>query len=434
MTSILICHAQDDAAAAKDLGAALATRGLRVWFVGDVAKDPNWLSALYIYSGVVILWSKTSIGSLQIQEYARAAHLVNRLVPVRAEALTVESLPTEFRLLSTPLISDLDAIERVLAHLRPPTIAPETPDWTHGGKRVVLDVGGRGPGAKSIWSDFDRGGKRSAPEVGAAEPRRHPFETLDIGSGSGGASRRRTEGVGAAAEPSRPFPRPSSPSPNAGSRTEGVGSADGAKPRITSVVAPQHEALAVEAGRMVHKIPEKMWVGEPEPVEVRLGRAETEGLTQGLVGRGALSSQDIPILETMSVSIYANGGAFDIERQSETTQLVSRDRLKGTAFEQADYGRWVWLITPRKSGTHQLFVKVSASLKDSRGLPTSASLPDREFPVSVSVHTGKATVRILRRSLLAAGGAIGAGLLGAITQELWWPKLKVLLQSGGWLN
>ena len=199
--------------------------------------------------------------------------------------------------------------------------------------------------------------------------------------------------------------------------------------------APQQEALAVEAGRLVHKIPQKMWVGEQETVEVRLGRAETEGLTQGLVGRGALTSQDIPILETMSVSLYAKGGTFDIERQSETTQLVSGGgQLKGTPFEQADYGRWIWLVTPRKTGAHMLFVRVSASLKDSRGLPTSASLPDREFPVSVSVHAGKTTIRILRRGLLGVGGAVGAGLLGAITQELWWPKLKMLLQSWGWLG
>ena len=178
-----------------------------------------------------------------------------------------------------------------------------------------------------------------------------------------------------------------------------------------------------------------MWVGEQETIEVRLGRAATEDLTHGLVGRGALSSQDMPILETMSVSLYAKGGTFEIERQAETTQLVSGGgQLKGTAFEQASYGRWIWLVTPRKTGAHMLFVRVSASLKDSRGLPTSTSLPDREFPVSVSVHAGKASIRILRRGLLGVGGAVGAGLLGAITQDLWWPKLKLLLESWGWLG
>ena len=35
-------------------------------------------------------------------------------------------------------------------------------------------------------------------------------------------------------------------------------------------------------------------------------------------------------------------GAFDIERQSETTQLVSGEHLKGTAFEQADYLKIGW--------------------------------------------------------------------------------------------
>ncbi len=408
MGSILICHAQEDAASAEELGAALTKRGLKVWFVGDAAKDPNWLSALYIYDSVVVFWSQTSVVLVQFHDIARAALKVNRLLPVRAENLAVERLPAEFRKLNTPLISDQEGITRVLGHIRPPAEPP-----------VPRQAGAA---------------ERPAPEVGAAEPRREPLQPGSIGSGSRASPIRRTEGIGAAAEPLRPPMSPSSVRDDTRFRIEGVGAATPAAPRSIAAAAPQQEALAVEAGRLVHKIPEKMWIGEPEVVEVRLGRAASEALTQGLVGRGALTSQDIPILETMSVSIYAKGGAFDIERQSETTQLVSSEHLKGTAFEQADYGRWVWQVTPRKTGAHQLFVRVSASLKDSRGLPTSTSLPDREFPVSVSVHTGKTAVRIVRRGLLAAGGTVGAGLLGAITQEMWWPKLKVLLQSWGWLD
>ncbi len=415
MASILICHALEDVAAAGVLATELTKRGIRVWFIGDAAKDPGWLSALHIYDGVAVIWSETSIGSVEFHEVARAALAANRLLPLRLKELAVERLPAEFRKLNTPLISDVDSITLVLTQLRP---RPEPP----APRRI---------GAS----------ERAAPEVGAAEPRRSPFDHLDIGSGSGAERRPRTEGIGAAADPPRRFPRtPDSfelgSTAKSKPRVEGVGAASSMPPRAASPpAAPQQEALAVEAGRLVHKIPQKMWVGEQETVEVRLGRAETDALTQGLVGRGALSSQDIPILETMSVSLYAKGGTFDIERQSETTQLVSGGgQLKGTPFVQADYGRWIWLVTPRRTGAHLLFVRVSASLKDSRGLPTSASLPDREFPVSVSVHAGKTTVRILRRGLFGIGGTVGAGLLGAITQDLWWPKLKILLQSWGWLG
>jgi hypothetical protein len=73
-------------------------------------------------------------------------------------------------------------------------------------------------------------------------------------------------------------------------------------------------------------------------------------------------------------------------------------------------------------------------LKDSRGVPTSARLPDREFKVAVSVHAGKETIRFLTRTAIAFGGAVGAALLGTITRELWWPKIKVLLQAWGLIN
>ena len=137
------------------------------------------------------------------------------------------------------------------------------------------------------------------------------------------------------------------------------------------------------------------------------------------------------IVETMSINLVSSPGAFDIERQSETTQLVMNDLIAGSAFEKDDFGRWTWLVTPKKAGAHQLILKVSAGLKDSRGVPTSARLPDREFKVAVSVNAGKVTIRFLSRSAIAIGGAIGAGFIGVITQELWWPKIKALLQAWG---
>lgn len=229
-------------------------------------------------------------------------------------------------------------------------------------------------------------------------------------------------------------------------RAEGVGSSgsapyhiDALQPAPTertvsrrpSETPPSQKSIEAEAGRLAHKIPDRMWVGEPEQVEVRLGREDAAGLTTALGGRGSLTTADIPIVETMSISLISSPGAFDIERQSETTQLVMNDLIADTAFEKEDFGRWTWLVTPKKPGAHQLILKVSAGLKDSRGVPTSARLPDREFKVAVSVNAGKATVRFLSRTAIAVGGAIGAALLGTITQELWWPKIKAFLQAWG---
>lgn len=393
MASVYICHVHEDRIAAEKLAAALAGQGYRLLIDGDLddVQRADLAANLKQCHAVVVLLSTAIAASQFIHTIVGEANRLGLLVLVRVSGLSAKKLATEYGIGHSIDENDFDGICRAITFV----------SLKASGSSARRSVAGPAvePGSPS-------------PRPSYAPPR---------------------EGIGAAAESAR-FPLSPSSDRYSATRTEGVGAAAGAIARPAAVAAPQQEALAAEAGRLVHKIPEKMWVGEQETVEVRLGRAAAEGLTQGLVGRGALSSQDIPILETMSVSIYTKGGAFDIERQSETTQLVSGEHLKGTAFEQADYGRWVWQVTPRKTGAHQLFVRVSASLKDSRGLPTSTSLPDREFPVSVSVHTGKTAVRIVRRGLLAAGGAVGAGLLGAITQELWWPKLKTLLQSLGWLG
>ena len=193
-------------------------------------------------------------------------------------------------------------------------------------------------------------------------------------------------------------------------------------------------ALEIEAGRLVHRIPAKMWLGQQEIVEVRLGRAATADVAKGLAGRGALTVEDVPIVETMSVSLYGAPGAFTIERQSETSQLVMSDLVKGTPLESEDFGRWVWLVTPRKTGTQQLYVKVSAALKDSRGVPTTAKLPDKEFRVSVAVHTGRATIAVVKRTLPALLLAALGGLVAAFSRDVWWPKLYATLRGLGWLS
>ena len=253
-----------------------------------------------------------------------------------------------------------------------------------------------------------------------------------------------TPGIASAIAALGVAPGPKDPQLRRRPEREGVGAATASPYRVTPIekdsaadapsAAKGTEALAVEAGRLVHKIPEKMWVGVEETVEIRLGRRDAQDLATGLAGRGALISEEIPVVETMSISVYSSPGAFTIERQSETTQLVIGDAVKGTAFENGDFGRWTWSVTPKKTGGHQLFVKVSAGLKDSRGLPTTCRLPDRVFKVSVSVDTGKATLAIVRRTVPALLLAAAGGLVAAFTRDVWWPKLYGLLRSMGWLG
>lgn len=431
-SKVYVCHAPEDMTAARELAAALIRLGHSVWL--DDQPGPiggSDIPGLEELDGVVVVWSEASIASARVQDIANRALQSKRLICVHVEAFPATRMPPPFDTMIAVKVSDVEGICNALLALKFGLKYPSQTEVPQASPRGVTSDSAvlSSPTPRNVTSDsarlarlpeidtslFDLRGRQSPRRVGAAE------RTPDVGAGGRPRDDRRPLGVGAGTGPTV--------------KPEGIGAAGTVRATPPPSALREQQALGVQAGRLVHKIPQKMWVGEQETVEVRLGRAATEELTQGLVGRGALSSQDIPILETMSVSLYAKGSTFEIERQSETTQLVSGgDQLKGTPFEQANYGRWIWLVTPRKTGAHMLFVRVSASLKDSRGLPTSASLPDREFPVSVSVHAGKTTIRILRRGLLGLGGAAGAGLLGAITQDLWWPKLKILLQSWGWIG
>src|SRR5262249_58242561 len=105
-------------------------------------------------------------------------------------------------------------------------------------------------------------------------------------------------------------------------------------------------ALEIDAGRLAYQIPRRMWVNHPETVEVRLGRTQAKGLTQGFAGRGEVTTEDIPIVETMSVSLMCEPGAFNIVARSEKDQLVKPDLVLGTPFHSDDFGRWGWLGPP----------------------------------------------------------------------------------------
>jgi len=188
-------------------------------------------------------------------------------------------------------------------------------------------------------------------------------------------------------------------------------------------------ALEIDAGRLAYQIPRRMWVNLPETVEVRLGRTQARGLTHGFGGRGEVKTEDIPIVETMSVSLVCEAGAFDIESRSEKDQLVKPDLVLGTAFHSDDFGRWVWLVTPRQRGEHTLLVKVSAAIRDSRGLPTTSSLPDKTFAVSVRVQIMRAAGLALLRAAPRLAWVVVTTLVGIFTKDYWWPAIRHLI---GW--
>jgi hypothetical protein len=188
-------------------------------------------------------------------------------------------------------------------------------------------------------------------------------------------------------------------------------------------------ALKKEAGQLAYQVPKTMRRGVAEIVEVRLGLAHRK-VTIGFMGSGDIAIENLPIVETMTVSLYGSPGAFQITRQSRGTQLVTGTLIRNASLDHDRFGRWLWEVTPKRVGTQELIIKVSADLSDSRGVATSESYPDRTFTVSVRVNYGSASMRVVKWT---ATGAV-TGLAGAYTHHVWWPKVKVMLTNVGWLS
>lgn len=189
------------------------------------------------------------------------------------------------------------------------------------------------------------------------------------------------------------------------------------------IPTPQR-ALEIEAGRLAYQIPRRMWRGVTETVEVRLGRLDASDFRLGFVGRGGIRTEHVPIVETMAVSLVCEPGAFHVVARSKEEQLVKPDIVKGTAFHQTDFGKWIWLVTPRKSGEHTLLVKVSARIRDSRDLPSTATLPDKIIGVTVQVNVRRAVLEAARRAAPHFAWAIVTALVGVFTRDYWWPTIR----------
>lgn len=202
--------------------------------------------------------------------------------------------------------------------------------------------------------------------------------------------------------------------------------------RAPSADVDPRRVLEVENGKLVEKIPRKMVVGVREPVEVRLGR-QAENIGHGLVGSGTLTEHTVDIVETMAVELLAPDGAFTIEGASPTIQLVKRDVLSGTGYERFadEWGKWIWYVTPRERGSHPLSIRVSASVLDSRRVPTSATLPDKNIEIAVAISVAKTTGAIIGKGARLAAGAVVTGIVGGFTKDYWWPLLRAVLDGLG---
>ncbi len=192
----------------------------------------------------------------------------------------------------------------------------------------------------------------------------------------------------------------------------------------------------VSSGRLIENIPRQMTVAQKTTVEVRLGNPNAMGIGHGFAGPGELEEHLVNIVETMAVQLVADRDTFEIESTSPREQVIKRGRFKGTPYEHlglAEFGQWIFYVTPKERGTHKLALRISAEI----GGHGHATLPDRLIPVDVIVDYKKEGVALgTHAAKLAFTGSV-TGLFGAIvggvTSKYWWPPLEAWMRSMGWL-
>lgn len=393
MARILICHVPKDGSVARDLGSALMGRGHFVSFDGEPDQPRDDRSArLRQFEAVIVVWTETSAQNAGLSDIAREVMPLNQLVPVRAEDLSTARLPLMFRKLSMIVPRDIDGIARVVARMSTAASSMREMAERDTARRTA-------PGTEQSVANAARGSPYVAgrPRPKSADPAaRVQGDTFQYKPGQDKAAAPPPVVEQSAAVWARPLlalPEADADAAAYGERQTvahaALGSARDARPsgsqqeRPAAAVATAEDlGRAVDAGLLVQRIPGTMWLGEPVTVEFTLGRDFIAGLAQSGAPQDVAEVRQS--LETLSLSLYGEAAAFEIERQSERTQFVNL-KLAMAARDPETFGRWAWLVTPRAAGAHDVVVRVSALMRDRNGVPAPVALPDRRFTVTVEV-------------------------------------------------
>lgn len=393
MARILICHVPKDGSIARDVGSALMARGHFVSFDGEPdAPRADRSTRLRQFEAVVVVWTETSYQSVGLAQIARDMLPLNVLIPVRSDDLAISRLPLTFRKLNMLSPRDFDGLGRLIARLS--SAASSMKDIAR--QVAKLEAEPRGPLQPIIpRAPAPAAGPRQ-PRTEAIIPAQHAQHTarsplhLDLPDV--------TDSADVAPLPeaavSTPNPLVSPPlapkawkpthahnghqrfEPAPAAKTEPAVPLPEEPSPYSAIANAQEFSQAIEAGLLLHYIPEMMWLGEAGMVEVRLDREVLEGFFSGVAG-GSL-------IETLSLSLYGTGDAFEIERLSERTQPVGRHASAAGEGPKS----WSWLVTPHVVGRQDLVVRVSAVMLDRHGVPAPVALPDRRFRVDIGIREG----------------------------------------------
>ncbi len=169
---------------------------------------------------------------------------------------------------------------------------------------------------------------------------------------------------------------------------------------------------------MVENIPRLMRVGLPVLVETRIARSEVKALAEGLQGGGAVWRHDMTVTKAMSVRLRAPEGGFFIETSSPETQWI--ENTLGLITD--DYASWRWTVTPKRRGTKQLQLIISARTIGTDGLVAETALPDQIVSVKVRINYAQSARKIGGWAVAAIVGGVlaqfGEGLPAALMRVI----------------
>ncbi len=353
MARILICHVPKDGSIAREVGSALMGRGHFVSFDGepDVPREDR-SGRLRQFEAVVVIWTDASVQSAALAAIAEEAFLLSLVVPVRAPDLAVARLPLTFRKLNMVAPRDIDGMARVVARLSTAVTSRREMSERENARREK---------AAAL--------EREAAKRAAAEKPAPPAPVVE-------------SAAAAQAKPLADLPEVEADalaSPLSAHREATAFSI--LRDRADAAVATADDLQgAVDAGLLVQDIPEMLERDRQAMIVFTLGPDILSGLVQPAVAH--LGGGERQAIETLSISLFADPAAFEIERQSERTQFVNR-KMALASDEPETFGRWMWRVTPLVEGTHDLVVRISALLRDDHGVPAPVALPDRRVPVAI---------------------------------------------------
>lgn len=161
---------------------------------------------------------------------------------------------------------------------------------------------------------------------------------------------------------------------------------------------------ALEDGRLAYRPSQQMREGESEEVIIRVQRPSVPGEpATGLPHQEQFI--EVPVEVSTSMTAQLSGDDFEIAPEGPQKRIL-------TSTHPVE---WRWIVTPQRSGTHNLRLRLAVVLAEGPDVPL---IPEVTFDetITVQVHPLHTTTRLLKtvQGILATTGLTVAAFIGGV--------------------